>query len=108
MTKTSLLATMCGVALVLAGCATTAYSGKIVSCADQKPIPAAALKFTGSIPGATMGEMPANTKDDGSYDASITTRENNVITLTVNKDGYATKQEQLTAGAPQTICLDKQ
>src|SRR5450755_1008457 len=96
-------------ALAATGCSTTGYSGKVVSCADQKPIPAATLKFNGSgSAGANMaGEMPTATKDDGSYNASITASDGTAVTLNVQKDGYAPKDQPLTAGTPQTICLDQ-
>jgi hypothetical protein len=92
--------------IALPACATTGYTGKVVSCADQKPLHAS-LKFNSSQQGGNMGEMPATTKDDGSYEASVTARDGNAVTLHVESDGYAPKDQPLTSGAPQTICLDK-
>lgn len=93
--------------VALTGCTTAKFSGKVVSCADQKPIDEAAIKWTSKGPNNNMGgSMPRTTKKDGTYRADVTLAEGNPVTLTVEKSGFESKEETLTQGAEQTICLN--
>ena len=93
--------------VALTGCTTAKFSGKVVSCADQKPIEEANIKWTSKGPNNNMGgSMPRQTKKDGTYRADVTLAEGNPVTLTVEKAGFKSKEETLTAGADQQICLE--
>jgi hypothetical protein len=91
----------------LTGCATAKFTGQVVSCADQKPINGADLKWTSKGLNDNMaGNMPPKTDKDGKYTAKVTLAEGNSVTVTVDKAGFEPKEEIATKGAKQQICLN--
>ncbi len=99
---------LAGALLVLGGCAQGSFKGKVVSCADQKPIADAKLDRSTAGPAGNnnIGLFPAATDKDGAYSANIAVPEGTVVSLKVQKEGFVTKEERLTPGGEQTICLD--
>jgi hypothetical protein len=92
----------------LSACATTKFEGQVVSCAAQKPLPAAKLSYksTDAVNGNMLGSWPAQTDQDGKFKADVTLSQGAAVMVTAEKDGYETKQQTMTGGAAeQQICL---
>jgi hypothetical protein len=92
----------------LAGCASTHFQGQVVSCADQKPLPAAKLSYksTNTVDGAMLGNWPGQTDESGKFKADVELAQGAGVMVTAEKDGYETKQQTMTGGAAeQQICL---
>ena len=77
-----------------------------MDCGDQKPLPDAALKYSGA--GDMGGTKQPATSPDGTYSSTINVAEGSALNLKVDKDGYTSKEVPLTPGADQVICLDRQ
>lgn len=93
---------------LLSGCANGSFKGKVVSCADQSPIPDAKLERETSGPAGNnnVGLFPGATDKKGAYSALAGVPEGTVVTLKVQKEGFQPKQEKLTPNVEQTICLE--
>ncbi|MBS2018423.1 MAG: hypothetical protein JST00_36495 [Deltaproteobacteria bacterium] len=94
-------------AVTLSACGGGKFTGKVVSCADQKPVPDAKLKFvsTDKLNDTVAGVRPSATDKNGGYEANVSFAQNASLVLKVEKDGFESKEEKLSAGAPQTICI---
>ncbi len=93
--------------VLISACSSTKFTGKVLSCADQKPLVASLhYRSTGSVNNNMAGEMPENTKDDGSYEADVALASGAGVMMTIVKDGYEPKDQPLSSGSAQIICLD--
>jgi hypothetical protein len=88
-------------------CSTTKFAGQVVSCADQKPVPEAKLayKSTDTTNNNLAGSMPKATDKNGKFEASLALAQGAGIKVTVEKDGYEPKEETMSGGAEQQICI---
>lgn len=93
--------------VALTGCTTAKFTGQVVSCVDKKPINDADLKWTSKGLNNNMaGNMPGKTGKDGKYTANVTLADGNPVTVTIDKAGFESKEEIVTKGPEQQICLN--
>ncbi len=93
-------------ALGAAACAGTHVGGRVVSCADQKPIEGADLAYVDtSTMKTSAGATQAKTDKDGRFSGDFL-GSGSTYSVKVQKDGYQAAEQTLQSGGDTQICLN--
>jgi hypothetical protein len=99
--------------IVLTGCASTQLQGRVVSCADQKPVEGATLKVreVSGLNSAMQGNAPISasgdlvTKADGSFTLDMLGAASPSYAVTAEKKGFTPVESPVQSGKPASMCM---